>query len=188
MEMYTVGKLSQKFKLSRSALLYYDSIGLLSPTKRGNGKYRLYSESDMIRLGQICVYREAGLSLEKIKEILDKECNSAAKLLQHRFEELSCEIKKLRQQQQYIITLLQNESLKASTGESELDELTIMFDKLGISSEIRWRFHHEFELAYPERHQLLLEALGLSPEEIEDTRSWSRQLPEMQGEVNAASY
>ncbi len=175
MEMYTVGKLSRRFNLSRSALLYYDSIGLLSPTKRGNGKYRLYSEADMARLSQICIYREAGLPLEKIKHILDKQNSSAAEQLQLRFEELNIEINKLRQQQQYIITLLQNESIWKPTPDLDFEKLTMLFDRVGISSEIRWQFHHEFELAYPERHQLLLEAMGLSPEDIIETRRWSRQ-------------
>ena len=52
--MYTIGKLAKKFDLSRSTLLYYDSIGLLKPSSRTESEYRQYSEDDAARLEQIC--------------------------------------------------------------------------------------------------------------------------------------
>jgi len=69
----TIGRLASKFNLSRSTLRYYDSIGVLSPIKRGKGNYRIYSEDDCNRLEQIASYRQTGLSLQRIKEILDNK-------------------------------------------------------------------------------------------------------------------
>ena len=69
--MYTIGRLAKKFKLSRSTLLYYDSIGLLKPSSRSQGEYRLYSEQDAKRLELICTYRQAGLALKDIGRVLD---------------------------------------------------------------------------------------------------------------------
>jgi DNA-binding transcriptional MerR regulator len=69
----TVGRIASKFNLSRSTLRYYDSIGVLSPIKRGKGNYRMYSEEDCKRLEQISNYRQTGLSLQEIKEILDNK-------------------------------------------------------------------------------------------------------------------
>ena len=48
--MYTVSKIAQRFGLSRSTLLYYDRIGLLSPSGRSPGDYRLYDQADCDRL------------------------------------------------------------------------------------------------------------------------------------------
>ena len=48
--MYTVGQLAKLFGLSRSTLLYYDEIGLLSPSARSASNYRLYSEADIRRV------------------------------------------------------------------------------------------------------------------------------------------
>ncbi|AIF49685.1 MerR family transcriptional regulator [Pelosinus sp. UFO1] len=74
----TIGRLASKFNLSRSTLRYYDSIGVLSPIKRGKGNYRIYSEEDCKRLEQIANYRQIGLSLQEIKEILDNKICIAA--------------------------------------------------------------------------------------------------------------
>ncbi len=43
--MITIGRLARRFGLSRSTLLYYDSIGLLSPSTRSAKDYRLYLQS-----------------------------------------------------------------------------------------------------------------------------------------------
>ena len=64
--MITVGRLAKRFGLSRSTLLYYDSIGLLRPTGRSAKGYRLYSEDDAARLEKICLYRQTGLSLDEV--------------------------------------------------------------------------------------------------------------------------
>lgn len=40
----TVGRLTKKFGLSRSTLLYYDSIGLLTPAAHMKGEYRTYGQ------------------------------------------------------------------------------------------------------------------------------------------------
>jgi DNA-binding transcriptional MerR regulator len=58
--MLTVSQLAQRCGLSRGALLYYESVGLLKPAARTAGNYRNYGEADLRRLQQICVYREAG--------------------------------------------------------------------------------------------------------------------------------
>src|SRR5215471_4287565 len=69
--MFTVTKLARRCGMSRTALLYYESIGLMPPPLRSGGNYRSYSEADMRRLLQIRAYREAGLKLEDIRTILN---------------------------------------------------------------------------------------------------------------------
>ena len=61
--MLTIGRLARRFSLSRSTLLYYDSIGLLRPSGRSPANYRLYTERDRRRLELICRYREAGVPM-----------------------------------------------------------------------------------------------------------------------------
>jgi DNA-binding transcriptional MerR regulator len=48
--MYTVTQLARRCGLSRTALLYYESIGLLLPARRTAGNYRCYGEQDLVRL------------------------------------------------------------------------------------------------------------------------------------------
>jgi DNA-binding transcriptional MerR regulator len=52
-------------------LHYYDEIGLLVPTGRTDAGYRLYTDEDLLRLQQILIGRELGLSLEDIRRSLD---------------------------------------------------------------------------------------------------------------------
>ena len=68
--MFTVSKLARRCGLSRSTLLYYERAGLLAPAARSGANYRSYSEKDLRRLEQICVYRRAGLKLADIRAIL----------------------------------------------------------------------------------------------------------------------
>ena len=93
--MYTIGKLASRFNLSRSTLLYYDSIGLLQPSSRTESEYRQYSEDDFRRLEQICRYRRTGLSLTEIKRVLDSPETDLTQVLEKRLDELNEEIIRL---------------------------------------------------------------------------------------------
>ena len=68
--MLTVTKLARRCGVSRTALLYYESIGLMPPPQRTGGNYRCYSEADAERLRTIRAYRNAGLTLEDIRDLL----------------------------------------------------------------------------------------------------------------------
>ena len=57
--------------LTIRTLHHYDSIGLLVPTARSAAGYRLYDDDDLLRLQQILIGRELGLSLEAIRRSLD---------------------------------------------------------------------------------------------------------------------
>jgi len=69
--MYTVKQLSELAEVSVRTLHYYDEIGLLKPSKVGANGYRYYDDAALLRLQQILFYREIGLELMQIKEILD---------------------------------------------------------------------------------------------------------------------
>src|SRR5574344_1987818 len=49
-DMHTIGQIAKRFALSRSTLLYYDTIGLLSPSGRSQANYRLYTDNDVRRM------------------------------------------------------------------------------------------------------------------------------------------
>src|SRR5689334_7076537 len=69
--MYTVKQLSELAEVSVRTLHYYDEIGLLHPVQVGTNGYRHYDDAALLRLQQILFYREIGLELSQIKEILD---------------------------------------------------------------------------------------------------------------------
>ena len=69
---YTVKQLSDLAGVSIRTLHYYDEIGLLKPASYGENGYRYYSEADLLRLQQLLFFKELGLSLEEIEEIVDR--------------------------------------------------------------------------------------------------------------------
>lgn len=68
--MKTVHEVVKLTGLTRRILQYYDKIKLLAPEAYSNAGYRLYSLNNLFDLQKILVYKELGLSLSEIKEII----------------------------------------------------------------------------------------------------------------------
>ena len=68
---YHVKDLARLAGVSVRTLHYYDSIGVLVPRARTAAGYRLFTDPDLLRLQQILISRELGLSLEEIRRSLD---------------------------------------------------------------------------------------------------------------------
>ena len=68
--MYQIGEFSKLTSLTVKTLRYYDQEGLLSPSARSEGGYRLYSEEDLHRAEQISLLRRCGFSIAEIKDVL----------------------------------------------------------------------------------------------------------------------
>ena len=72
--LYQIGEVCHLTGLTPRALHYYDEIGLLVPSERLTGGYRLYSAADLERIERIKEFKRLlGLSLSEIKRILDAE-------------------------------------------------------------------------------------------------------------------
>jgi len=173
--MHTISKLAKKSNLSRSTLLYYDRIGLLSPSGRTESNYRQYTEKDMARLQKICMFRQAGVPLKQIKVILDGQKSSTIGILEARLQGLNAEINRLRQQQQVVLNLLNTPELKRKTRVLDKTTWVQILHATGLSDKDMDQWHREFETQAPESHQDFLESLGLSKTEIKHIRKWSSQ-------------
>lgn len=68
---YTIKKLSQLAGISTRTLRYYDEIDLLKPARINSSGYRIYGKKEIDKLQQILFYRELGVNLEKIKDIVN---------------------------------------------------------------------------------------------------------------------
>ncbi len=172
--MYTIGQLVKQFELSRSTLLYYDKIGLLQPSARSAANYRLYTKDDLQRMSQIFLYKEAGLSLEVIAQILDEQSNQPTAILEQRLNQLNTEISQLRQQQQLIIELLGKESLLRTSRVMDKAQWVAILKASGMDEQAMKQWHIEFERGLPEAHQDFLESLGIGQDEIGKIRGWAR--------------
>jgi DNA-binding transcriptional MerR regulator len=170
----TVTRLARACGLSRTTVLYYESIGLLKPVRRSAGNYRLYGDRDLERLRQICHYRGAGLKLGDIRSILDRAHGDAAAVLQRRFVELGAEIERLRDHQMSIARLLENSQRIRRMRMVTKEKWVEVMRAAGFSEDQMRRWHVEFEKAAPAEHQEFLEFLHIPSEEVTRIRAWSR--------------
>ena len=68
----TVGEVSTLLGVSVRALHHWDETGLVHPSRRSAAGYRLYCETDIMRIQQVLVYRQTGMNLADIKMVLDE--------------------------------------------------------------------------------------------------------------------
>ncbi len=65
-----IGELAERVNLSLRTIRHYDEVGLLKPSGRSEGGFRLYTQADLDRLTLIRQLRPLEFSLEEMGEIL----------------------------------------------------------------------------------------------------------------------
>lgn len=73
-----IGEVAQKTQLSLRTIRHYDEIGLLSPSARSEGGFRLYTNDDLETLLLIRRIRPLEFTLQEMKELLDLIAESQA--------------------------------------------------------------------------------------------------------------
>lgn len=114
---YSIKKLSQIAGVSTRTLRYYDEINLLKPARINSSGYRIYGAKEVDRLQQILFYKELGLNLDHIKEIINNpKFDKISALKEHKL--------KLLEKKKQIDMLLENVSktLLAVEGEIIMDD------------------------------------------------------------------
>jgi len=172
--MYTIGQLANRYALSRSALIYYDSKDLLKPSGRTHANYRVYSDDDVKKLERIILYRNAGMSLGTISKLLIQETDEVNLALEERLSSINQEIQALRDQQKVIIDIINNQGLIEKTRIVTKEKWVAMLQAAGLDEEGMKSWHIEFEKSAPEAHQDFLESIGISGSEIATIRDWSK--------------
>jgi DNA-binding transcriptional MerR regulator len=65
-----IGELAERTGLSHPTIRHYDETGLLSPSARTTGNFRLYSEADYEKLMVIRRMKPLGFSVEEMRQLL----------------------------------------------------------------------------------------------------------------------
>jgi DNA-binding transcriptional MerR regulator len=176
--MWTISRLGKRFGISRSTLLYYDSIGLLTPSSRTAAGYRIYDERDVERMERIDLYRRTGLPLAEIKSLLDEGRGSAMRdALELRLREIDSEIHSLAMQQRVTLELLGRAAEAAKGRRLDKAGWIAILRASGMDEDGMHRWHVEFERLAPHAHRAFLESLGLGRAEIARIRASSREGP-----------
>ena len=76
MSKYTTGELAKLCGVSVRTVQYYDNKNILIPTELSEGGRRLYSDTDLEKMKQICFLKELGLSLDTISKLFKEENSS----------------------------------------------------------------------------------------------------------------
>lgn len=68
--MLTIGKLATLADISTDTLRFYEREGLIAPSSKSAGGYRLYDEDAVVRLRFIKQARDCGFTLAEIQQLL----------------------------------------------------------------------------------------------------------------------
>jgi DNA-binding transcriptional MerR regulator len=164
--MLTVGKIAEKYGLSRTALLYYDKLGLVSPSARGENGYRFYNEADEARLGQVLIYRGVGVPLQNITGLIAGGDDKVHALLLRRLSELGEELVAVRNRQLAVIGMIAEN--QKTRGALDHNALTRVLRGAGIDPAGAKALHQNLESSSPEAHRAFLAALGFKKPEIRE--------------------
>jgi DNA-binding transcriptional MerR regulator len=66
-----IGEVAEQTGLSLRTIRYYEEVGLVTPSARSAGGFRLYSETDVARLRLIRRMKPLDFSLEEMKDALE---------------------------------------------------------------------------------------------------------------------
>jgi len=104
MPRYTIGELARAADVPTTTVRYYERRGLLTPTTRSRGNYRLYGEASLERLGFIRSAQAAGFTLGDIMTLLrfregetDHPCREVQNLITARLERVREELDHLKE-------------------------------------------------------------------------------------------
>lgn len=117
--LYTIGDAGKQVGLTTKTIRYYESIGLLSSSKRHENNYRMYTQADIQILSLIVEVKRLGLPLSEIKTIVrqftDEGCSHVATYLR---THLPIYLEKIRSQ----MTELEALQKRLSTLQQTLDK------------------------------------------------------------------
>ena len=65
-----IGEVAERVGLSLRTIRYYEEVGLIAPSARSQGGFRLYLEADVARLQLVKDMKPLGFSLDEMRDLL----------------------------------------------------------------------------------------------------------------------
>jgi len=169
-----VGELAKRTGVTVRALHHYDSIGLLRPSGRTDGGYRLYSREDVARLHGIQTLRQMGVPLAEVAQLLDGGANALQAILARQIATLNREIAQTQALRERLGVM---QMILARGGQPEIDDwlasLALMstFERYFSVAELKRAFERwkQCEAEWPPLVQSIHAAMGrgVAPDSIE---------------------
>ena len=70
-ELHQIGAVAERTGLSLRTIRHWDEVGLVVPSGRSGGGFRLYTDADIAQLMEIKAMKPLGFSLEETAELLE---------------------------------------------------------------------------------------------------------------------
>ena len=104
--LLSTGELAKFARISRSALIFYDNMGLIHPVKRGNNNYRYYSPFQVTVANLTNTLQELEVPLKEIIELSKHRTpEKIISLFSEQNKRIDQHIEKLMQAQKLLLTL-----------------------------------------------------------------------------------
>ena len=145
MRQYTVTKFAKLAGVTVRTLHHYDRLGLLQPAGRSAAGYRIYTDRDLGRLQQIVTLKFIGLSLETIRELLDRSPSHLETRLRRQREVLE---ERRRQLDAAVAAVREAERVVAS-GEDPVEALARIIEVIEMQKNWDWvkKYYTDEQLA-----------------------------------------
>lgn len=78
-DLHQIGAVADRVGLSLRTIRHYDEVGLVVPSGRSAGGFRLYTDADIDLLAQVKSMKPLGFTLEETREILESRAAIAAR-------------------------------------------------------------------------------------------------------------
>ncbi|MER7130665.1 MerR family transcriptional regulator [Streptosporangium saharense] len=134
-ELFTIGQLARRTGLAVRTIRFWSDTGLVPPTGRSAGGYRLYDARAVARLDLVRTLRELGFGLEAVEEILCR-ATTVAQVAETHVAALEAEIRTLRLRRAVLSTV-------ARRG-STIEEASLMHRLARLSARERQQIIDDF--------------------------------------------
>lgn len=169
-----VGELAKRTGVTVRALHHYDSIGLLRPSGRSEGGYRLYSRDDVARLHGIQTLRQMGVPLAEVAHLLDGSATSLPAILARQISTLDQQIARTQALRERLSAV---QHVLARGGQPEIDDwlaslaMLSTYEKYFSVEDLKNAFRRwkQCEAEWPPLVQAIHAAMdrGVTPDSVE---------------------
>ncbi|MFJ2030224.1 MerR family transcriptional regulator [Streptosporangium sp. NPDC087985] len=134
-ELFTIGQLARRTGLPVRTIRFWSDVGVVPPTRRSAGGYRLYDVAAVARLDLVRTLRELGLDLETVRRVLRGQ-GTVADIARAHADALDTEIRVLQLRR----AVLRSVAERGSTTE----EMRLMHKLARLSAQERQRVIDDF--------------------------------------------
>lgn len=92
---WSIGDVAERFALPTHVLRHWESMGLLTPPRDSGGRRR-YGEDDIVRVAVILRSKAAGMSLDQIVHLLERDMTGRHEVLHAHLDDLDRRMAEMR--------------------------------------------------------------------------------------------